>query len=210
MKKSLVKIAAAFSAAAILTLAGCSNPETPGYNFSSDSKIDTVLNLAAPEVKVTAYPGMNFVSWTSVANANGYVLYIYEEGSHIKTVAKAYDDELNYADTNIQNNKNYKYVVEAESKSSTGRAVVTENSISSPVTVKAIVPAFETSPLALYNFESGKNAEYVVSAANINAYKDADLKIAVSFPSKAYLNYDVYYYLDNEYETSALRVPRQA
>ena len=202
MKKSLVKIAAAMSAAAILTLAACSNPETPGYNFNSDAKVDTVLNLASPEVKVTAYPGMNYVSWSPVANAKSYVLYIYEEGSHIKTVTKAYNDELNYADTKIQNNKNYKYVVEAESKSSTGRTVVTENSISSPVTVKAIVPAYETSPLELYKFESdSKSTDYVVSAENINVYKDAEDTIAVSFPGKAYLTYDVYYSIDNAYET---------
>ncbi len=201
MKKMLVKIAASVSAAAILVLAGCSTPETPDYNFNTDSKVDTVLNLAAPEVKATAYPGMNFVSWTSVANANGYVLYIYEEGSHVKTEKYDYDAELFYSDTNIQNNKNYKYVVEAESDDNVGRAVKMQNTLSSPVTVKAIVPAYETSPLELYNFESGKNAEYVVSAANINPYKDSDSKIAVSFPSKAYLNYNVYYYLDNEYET---------
>lgn len=201
MKKMLVKIAASVSAAAILVLAGCSTPETPGYNFNSDSKVDTVLNLAAPEVKVTAYPGMNFVSWTSVANANGYVLYVYEENSHVKTEKFDYDEELAYADIDIQNNKNYKYVVEAESDDNVGRAVKMQNTLSSPVTVKAIVPAYETSPLELYNFESGKNAEYVVSASNINPYKDSDSKIAVSFPSKAYLNYNVYYYLDNEYET---------
>ena len=201
MKKMLVKIAASVSAAAILVLAGCSTPETPGYNFNTDSKVDTVLNLAAPEVKVTAYPGMNFVSWTSVANANGYVLYVYEENSHVKTEKFDYDDDLVYADIDIQNNKTYKYVVEAESDDNVGRAVKMQNTLSSPVTVKAIVPAYETSPLELYNFESGKNAEYVVSAANINPYKDSDSKIAVSFPSKAYLNYNVYYYLDNEYET---------
>lgn len=201
MKKSLVKIAAAMSAAAILTLAGCSNPETPGYNFNSDAKQDTVLNLSAPEVKVTAYPGMNYVSWSPVANAKSYVLYIYEEGSHVKTVSRDFNKELSYADTEIKNGKNYKYIVEAESKTSSGREVVMENTLSSPVTVKAIVPAYETSPLALCDFESGKNAEYVVSASNINAYKDDDETIAVSFPAKAYLNYDVYYSLDNEYET---------
>ena len=197
MKKMLVKIASALSAAAILTLAGCS--QTPDFNVSSE--IDTVLNLAKPEVNVTAYPGMNYVSWTPVANANGYVLYIYEDGNHIKTQNSIAYSTLNYTDTAIQKDKTYKYIVEAVSKTSTGRAVVTENSLSNPVSVKAIVPDYETSPLELFNFESGKNAEYVVSAANINAYKDADSTIAVSFPSKAYLNYDVYYSLDNEYET---------
>ncbi|SEQ67357.1 hypothetical protein SAMN04487977_10836 [Treponema bryantii] len=200
MKKRLVKFAAAaLSAAAILTLAGCKN--TPDFNVSSE--IDTVLNLAAPEVKVTAYPGMNFVSWSPVANAYGYVLYIYEEGNHIKTQNGIAYTTLNYSDTNIQNNKTYKYIVEAVSKDhKTDRAVQTENSLSSPVSVKAIVPSYETSPLELYNFESGsKNADYVVSAENINVYKDAEDTIAVSFPGKAYLKYDVYYSMDNAYET---------
>ena len=197
MKKRLVKFAAAVSAAAILTLAGCSN--TPDFNVSSE--IDTVLNLAKPEVNVTAYPGMNYVSWAPVANANGYVLYIYEDGNHIRTQNSIAYSTLNYTDTAIQNNKTYKYIVEAVSKTSTGRAVVTENSLSNPVSVKAVVPSYETSPLELYKFETGsKNAEYVVSAEKIKAYKDSDSSIGIDFPAKAYLNYAVSYSINNEYE----------
>ena len=60
----------------------------------------------------------------------------------------------------VKDGVEYSYYVESTSKSSTGRAVVTQNSMSDKVTVKAIVPAYNVNPLELVNFEQ-KNAEGV-------------------------------------------------
>nr|MBQ2234988.1 hypothetical protein [Treponema sp.] len=107
MKKSILKIAGLLAISASLFLASCS---TDASNFSSQT--DTVLNLAAPQVKATAYPGMNYISWKPVANANGYVIYIYEDGHFVKATDLTYA-VLNFVDTEIVNGVNYTYYVEA-------------------------------------------------------------------------------------------------
>ena len=61
MKKTLLKAFGVLALAATMLMASCS---TDASNISS--QIDTVLTLSAPEVKVTAYPGMNYVSWKPV------------------------------------------------------------------------------------------------------------------------------------------------
>ena len=178
MKKMLVKIASALSAAAILTLAGCS--QTPDFNVSSE--IDTVLNLAKPEVNVTAYPGMNYVSWTPVANAKEYYLYTSIDGHQVSTQTVSASSALRYVDKSVKANATYTYRVEATSKTSTGRAVVTENAMSSSVSIKSIVPDYDTKPLDLYKFESGsKDEKYIVSASNIKAFLDDKAKIGITF-----------------------------
>lgn len=68
MKKTFLAAAAALAALFFVSCADEAN---------YDSHIDTVLYLEIPEVKATAYPGMNIVSWKPVAGANGYVLYTY-------------------------------------------------------------------------------------------------------------------------------------
>lgn len=148
MKKTIAKVAGAFVLAASMLLASCSEDGTSSFN----SEIDTILNLSAPVVKATAYPGMNYVSWSPVANANGYVVYKYEDDHFIKSTSTSTADAesytvLEYVDTDIRNGSKYKYYVEATSKTSTGRAVVTENTMSDPVTVTAIVPATSTKSL---------------------------------------------------------------
>ena len=197
MKKKLRGIIAALSAAVIIGLSSCSS-DVQSYS----SQIDTVLQLSAPSVKATAYPGMNYVSWTPVANAKEYYLYTSVDGHQIATSVISASSALKYVDTSVKANATYTYLVEAASKTSTGRAVVTENAMSSPVSIKAIVPDYDTKPLDLYKFEDGsKDEKYIVSASNIKTFLDDKTKIGISFPSKAYLSYDVYYSIDNEYET---------
>ena len=197
MKKSILKIAGLLAISASLFLASCS---TDASNFSSQT--DTVLNLAAPQVKATAYPGMNYISWKPVANANGYVIYIYEDGHFVKATDLAYD-VLNFVDTEIVNGSKYTYYIEATSKTSSGRAVVTENTMSEAVSVTAIVPSYNVKSLELVNYENPKgNTEFVVNSSNLHIANDGFGKISISFPAKAYLNYYVSYTKGNTYEST--------
>ena len=199
MKKSILKIAGLLAISASLFLASCS---TDASNFSSQT--DTVLNLAAPQVKATAYPGMNYISWKPVANANGYVIYIYEDGHYVYATDLAYD-KLNFVDTEIVNGVNYTYYVEATSKTSSGRAVVTENTMSEAVSVTAIVPSYNVKSLELVNYENPKgNTEFVVNSSNLHIANDGFGKLSISFPAKAYLNYYVSCTNGNYYETTGI------
>ena len=197
MKKTLLKAFGVLALAATMVMASCS---TDASNISS--QIDTVLTLSAPEVKVTAYPGMNYVSWKPVANANGYVVYIYEDGHFVETVSKSYTDLEHEDNWRLKNGAEYTYYVEATSKTSSGRSVVTENSLSKPVSVNAIVPDYNVKALDLNNHEKGigkkGNDKFVVAADNIHIARDSYDKLSVSFPSKAYLAYNVYWTIDNE------------
>ena len=199
MKKSILKIAGLLAISASLFLASCS---TDASNFSSQT--DTVLNLAAPQVKATAYPGMNYISWKPVANAKGYVIYIYEDGHYVSATDLAYN-KLNFVDTEIVNGVNYTYYVEATSKTSSGRAVVTENTMSEAVSVTAIVPSYNVKSLELVNYENPKgNTEFVVNSSNLHIANDGFKKLSISFPAKAYLNYYVSYTKGNTYETTGI------
>lgn len=199
MKKSILKIAGLLAISASLFLASCS---TDASNFSSQT--DTVLNLAAPQVKATAYPGMNYISWKPVANANGYVIYIYEDGHFVKATNLTYA-VLNFVDTEIVNGVNYTYYVEATSKTSSGRAVVTENTMSEAVSVTAIVPSYNVKSLELVNYENPKgNTEFVVNSSNLHIANDGFKKLSISFPAKAYLNYYVSCTNGNYYETTGI------
>lgn len=184
MKKSILKLAGLISIVASLFLVSCKN-ETP-----TSSSFDTVLTLDKAQVSVTAYPGMNFVSWLPVTNANGYVLYIYVGGNCISSQTYSFDDDLCYVDTNIKNNVDYTYIVEAESSSSTGRQVVTQNSMSDKKTVKAIVPPYNTKAFELATFEKNPNSDFIVTSNNINI-SSLKNKVSISFPGKAYLAYEV-------------------
>lgn len=199
MKKSLLKLAGLFSIVASLFLVSCKNEP-----IQTSSATDTVLTLDKTKVKAEAYPGVNFISWSPVANANGYVLFIYEGGNFVDSFEFDYDDALCFIDTEIKDGVEYSYYVESTSKSSTGRAVVTQNSMSDKVTVKAIVPAYNVNPLELVNFEqkNGGNKDFVVNSDNIKIAKDLYNKISVSLPAKAYLVYNVMLTIDNEFETT--------
>ena len=199
MKKSILKIAGLLAISASLFLASCS---TDASNFSSQT--DTVLNLAAPQVKATAYPGMNYISWKPVANAYGYVIYIYEDGHFVKATDLTYA-VLNFVDTEIVNGVNYTYYVEATSRTSSGRAVVTENTMSEAVSVTAIVPSYNVKSLELVNYENPKgNTEFVVNSSNLHIANDGFKKLSISFPAKAYLNYYVSCTNGNYYETTGI------
>ena len=140
MKKTVLK-AAGILAATVLLFASCAADDS-----SYSSQIDTVLYLEKPQVSAKAYPGMNFVSWEPVANANGYVLYKYEDNNFKSSSSLSYTT-LSYKDTDIKDGALYSYFVEAESKTSTGRSISTENTRSDKVSVKGIVPPSDVTTL---------------------------------------------------------------
>lgn len=80
--------------------------------------------------------------------------------------------------------------------------------MSGGVTVKGILPPPDTKSLELYAYENygtkeapKGNADYVVSASNIHIARDANNKIGITMPVKAYLSYDIYYTRGNALET---------
>lgn len=204
MKKTVLK-AAGILAATVLLFASCAADDS-----SYSSQIDTVLYLEKPQVSAKAYPGMNFVSWEPVANANGYVLYKYED-NNFKSSSSLLHTDLSYKDTDIKDGALYSYFVEAESKTSTGRSISTENTRSDKVSVKGIVPPSDVTTLNLYAYEdygskeSPKgNKDFVVTSSNIKISKDElkeSEKLSISFPGKAYLTYNLgYTTIDNQFD----------
>lgn len=204
MKKTVLK-AAGILAATVLLFASCAADDS-----SYSSQIDTVLYLEKPQVSAKAYPGMNFVSWEPVANANGYVLYKYEDNNFKSSSSLSYTN-LSYKDTDIKDGALYSYFVEAESKTSTGRSISTENTRSDKVSVKGIVPPSDVTTLNLYAYEdygskeSPKgNKDFVVTSSNIKISKDElkeSEKLSISFPGKAYLTYNLgYTTIDNQFD----------
>ena len=204
MKKTVLK-AAGILAATVLLFASCAADDS-----SYSSQIDTVLYLEKPQVSAKAYPGMNFVSWEPVANANGYVLYKYEDNNFKSSSSLSYTD-LSYKDTDIKDGALYSYFVEAESKTSTGRSISTENTRSDKVSVKGIVPPSDVTTLNLYAYEdygskeSPKgNKDFVVTSSNIkisNNEMKSNGKLSISFPGKAYLTYNLgYTTIDNQFD----------
>lgn len=204
MKKTVLK-AAGILAATVLLFASCAADDS-----SYSSQIDTVLYLEKPQVSAKAYPGMNFVSWEPVANANGYVLYKYEDNNFKSSSSLSYTT-LSYKDTDIKDGALYSYFVEAESKTSTGRSISTENTRSDKVSVKGIVPPSDVTTLNLYAYEdygskeSPKgNKDFVVTSSNIKISKDElkeSEKLSISFPGKAYLTYNLgYTTIDNQFD----------
>lgn len=204
MKKTVLK-AAGILAATVLLFASCAADDS-----SYSSQIDTVLYLEKPQVSAKAYPGMNFVSWEPVANANGYVLYKYEDNNFQSSSSLLHTD-LSYKDTDIKDGALYSYFVEAESKTSTGRSISTENTRSDKVSVKGIVPPSDVTTLNLYAYEdygskeSPKgNKDFVVTSSNIkisNNEMKSSGKLSISFPGKAYLTYNLgYTNIDNQFD----------
>lgn len=204
MKKTVLK-AAGIMAATVLLFASCAADDS-----SYSSQIDTVLYLEKPQVSAKAYPGMNFVSWEPVANANGYVLYKYEDNNFKSSSSLPYTT-LSYKDTDIKDGALYSYFVEAESKTSTGRSISTENTRSDKVSVKGIVPPSDVTTLNLYAYENygskespKGNKDFVVTSSNIKISKDElkeSGKLSISFPGKAYLTYNLSYTnIDNKFD----------
>lgn len=165
-----------------------------------------MYSLETPSVSAKAYPGVNVISWKPVTGAKSYKVTVYEEGAYKGSLSNISDNSC--WDTDLKNGKNYTYYVEAVSSTNPGTADREAYAMNSrgEASVKAIVPPANTKSLELPAYEGGydgknvktvsENDEWVVKPANIKAEVLND-KVYVSFPMKAYLNYNVKYY-DND------------
>ena len=199
MKKILSAVALS-SLVLSATLMSCSQQAAPSY----DARQDTVETLATPEVKATAYPGLNYVSWKPVSGAKSYLVSIYENGHYRRSESIASEKSLFVADTELVNDVNYTYYVEAETKDQKARALYFKNSAQGSATVKANVPDYNVKSLELNAWEKGKNSKgnekFLLAADNINVALDNYNNITLSFPLKAYLEYSAFYSIDEQYE----------
>lgn len=197
MKRTLLQRGAIIAAcAAAFVFAAC------GDDPEFDARTDTVYSLETPSVSAKAYPGVNVVSWNPVKGANGYTIYVYEDG--IYKAESSVSGSYTYRDTTtLANGKNYTYYVEAKSATNPGtaRAVYATNS-RGEASVRAIVPPAGTKALELPAYENGydgkttkevKNDDYVVNAANFKLEWEKD-RFYLNFPVKAYLSYKVNIY----------------
>lgn len=203
MKKCFLKATALFAIASALLLASCSD----GSN-DYDGRVDTVINLKAPSVTAKAYPGVNLVSWDVVPGAEKYEVYRYETGNATDKDIVQTGVNVQYVDTDVQNNVSYTYEVMARGNVST-RKVVTFDSATGKATVTGIVPPANTKALDLAAYEDGydgKNDKKIddskkISADNIKIYND-NAQLRVAFNAKAYLTYAVTSVVGNEYDVT--------
>lgn len=166
----------------VIFVASCKHT-TPDY--SGAGAIDTVLQLEAPKVSAVAYPGLNYITWEPVASAKSYELYRNNTrlAAFANTVSLVYEDVAGSGSSDaIQNGISYTYKVVAISATDPSRAVYVKSSESS-ATVTANVPDYSKTALTL-------SGEYKL-AENINSSLDDDGTITVTFPARAYLNYEI-------------------
>lgn len=204
MRRTIFSIFGFLAIFAMLFTVSCSNePEIVPETFDK-----TVLT-------VTAYPGMNFISWTPVVDAIGYTLYKHEGNVCVCAEPYSSTDELYYVDDEVKNGVEYSYLVEVELKPTSNYvndyANVTldpafPKQMSERVAAKAIVPDHTVNALKLTDFENpAGNADFVVNSENMHIAKHHTAKgdmISYSFPSKAYLKYKYFITGENELEVT--------
>ena len=199
----LLKATGLLTIASALLLASCSDGSS-----DYDGRVDTVINLKTPSVTAKAYPGVNLVSWDVVPGAEKYEVYRYETGNATDKDIVQVGVNVQYVDTDVQNNVSYTYEVMARGSVST-RKVVTFDSATGKATVTGIVPPASTSALNLAAYEGGydgKNDKTIddskkISADNIKIYNDK-AQLRVAFNAKAYLTYAVTSVVGNEYDVT--------
>ena len=220
--KKILSVFAAVALAATVFVACSSETADDGRN----SYIDT-YKLEAVDITVKAYPGYNFVSWgaskegktvtvlrddgkvISATGTNGYsnsaidadvkngvkytyTAYIAADGTEVKAANDYAKDNLSNYTTEY---KTY-FAVKGNSKSASATAIGLDHYNSKGEL---------TTALDLTNCTNAGDKKYVISDKNLYVNKVDDVlgnsSIYVSFPTKAYLKYTVYYYHGNSRET---------
>ena len=205
MRRTIFSIFGFLAIFAMLFTVSCSNePEIV-------PEVEPVETFDKTVLTAIAYPGMNFISWTPVVDAKEYTLFKHEGNVCVEAISFDHTDALFHIDTEIKNGVEYSYLVEVELNSSSNQVSdfanievnpISPKQMSERASVVAIVPDYDISVLELVNYEQPSgNHEFIVSSDNICIAKHNNDKISVSFPSKAYLNYDLILTVDNEYET---------
>lgn len=219
--KKILSIAGAIALAASLFVACSSEAADDGRN----SYIDT-YSLDAVDITVKAYPGFNYVSW-GIAKKGGTVKVLRDDGFDVSTAAGTNNF---YVDSNVKNDVTYKYTaytvaagneVKSANDNVTGTATNTAaneyktywavSGNSKSASAKAIgldhynSKGELTTALDLTNCTNAGDKKYVISDKNL-IYKKVTDEIGtdhlyVSFPTKAYLKYEVFFYKGNSFDT---------
>lgn len=207
MRRTIFSVFGLIAIFAMFFTVSCSNePELP--------ETEVVGTFDKTVLTVTAYPGMNFVSWTPVVDAKSYTLFKHEENVCVEAKSFDHTDALFHIDTEIKNGVEYSYLVEVELNPSSSHVndyadvridPVFPKQMSERAFATAIVPDHTVNAIGLTDFENpAGNSDFVVNSENMHIAKhhtaDGDM-ISYSFPGKAYLEYKVSITRDNEYET---------
>lgn len=212
MKKTLLKVASLLALAATLCLTACSSAVT-AYDDE----------LAAPEAKLYAYPGVNIISWAAIPNADSYQIWR-TVGDAVATVSELNGDDnqkVVYYDADVKlEDTVYTYRIIAIANTPNGVGIMDRTSevtvsMTTPTALTAeelaegepnyagrFAPFFTSySDLAKYEADYNEEAE-VLAPETIKVEVDANYDVVVTFPTKPYASYEVYYgeegfFLDN-------------
>lgn len=212
MKKTLLKVASLLALAATLCLTACSSAVT-AYDDQ----------LAAPEAKLYAYPGVNIISWAAIPNADSYQIWR-TVGDSVATVSElngGNNQTVIYGDNEVKlEDTVYTYRIIAIAKTPNGVGIMDRTSevtvsMTTPTALTAeelaeeepnyagrFAPFFTSySDLAKYEADYDEEAE-VLAPETIKVDVDAHYDVVVTFPTKPYAYYEVYYgeegfFLDN-------------
>lgn len=224
--KKILSVVAAVALAATVFVACSSETADDGRN----SYIDT-YKLEAVDITVKAYPGFNYISWGESNTAGVVVKIIRDDGLEVATlqngnILTGNPISANAAiDTDVKNGVTYKYTAYVipqgtEVKSANDYAKDNLDSYtteyktyfavkgnSKSASAKAIKPDYYdakgnlVTALDLCNYENGGNKNYVISEKNLFLNVDADGELRVTFPTKAYLNYQLSLAAGNSVDT---------
>lgn len=169
MKKILSSVAAIALAAALIS---CGDS---GDTNNTITNSDTIISVGTPVVTGKAYPGVNYITWTPVANADHYEVYRTVNNAS-KLVAPNVTGTLEFADyANPASDSDFAlvdgvtyqytiYAVGANGKNGTNvpsRAVYIATSTASTY-VKAVVPAYGTD---VTKFDDKTTKDYLAKLA---------------------------------------------
>lgn len=208
MKKTLLKVASLLALAATLCLTACSSAVT-AYDDE----------LAAPEAKLYAYPGVNIISWAAIPNADSYQIWR-TVGDAVATVFEAAggnNQVVVYRDADVKlEDTVYTYRIIAIANTPNGVGIMDRTSevtvsMTTPTALTAdelaeeepnyagrFAPFFTSySDLAKYEADYDADAE-VLAPETIKVDVDANYDVVVTFPTKPYAYYEVYYVNDGD------------
>ena len=199
MKKTIFgRAGIALIAASALLLGACKK------DAEDTGKIET-YSLEALNISAKAYPGFNYIAWGELSTKDTSYKIIRDDGFDVTAALSSVSDpslagEHFYIDTDIQDGVTYTYTCyvipngsEVEASGST-YAIALKGTTKS-ASAKAIKPNFYNDKgelvyaLDLPAYEKDGNKNYILNEKNLYLKLNADGKLCVTFPTKAYLNY---------------------
>lgn len=203
MKKTLLKVASLLALAATLCLTACSSAIT-AYDDE----------LAAPEAKLYACPGVNIISWAAIPNADSYQIWrtVGDSVATVKQMTGGNNQTVIYTDNEVKlEDTVYSYRIIAIANTPNGVGIMDRTSevtvsMTTPTALTAeelaegepnyagrFAPFFTSySDLAKYEADYNEEAE-VLAPETIKVEVDANYDVVVTFPTKPYAKYEVYY-----------------